>query len=79
MDGRRRKAGRKSRALLRRAERVIPGGVNSPVRAHAAVGGEPPFIARGKGAYVWDVDGRRYVDYVGSWGPLILGHADPAV
>ena len=58
---------------------MIPGGVNSPVRAHAAVGGEPPFIARGKGAYVWDVDGRRYVDYVGSWGPLILGHADPAV
>jgi glutamate-1-semialdehyde 2,1-aminomutase len=72
-------AGTKSRALLRRAERVIPGGVNSPVRAYAAVGGSPPFIARGKGAYVWDADGRRYVDYVGSWGPLILGHAHPAV
>ncbi len=64
---------------MRRAERVIPGGVNSPVRAYKAVGGSPPFIARGKGAYVWDVDGRRYVDYVGSWGPLILGHADPAL
>jgi glutamate-1-semialdehyde 2,1-aminomutase len=72
-------AGAKSRALLRRAERVIPGGVNSPVRAYAAVGGSPPFIARGKGAWVWDADGRRYVDYVGSWGPLILGHAHPAV
>jgi glutamate-1-semialdehyde 2,1-aminomutase len=58
---------------------VIPGGVNSPVRAYAAVGGSPPFIARGRGAYVWDADGRRYVDYVGSWGPLILGHAHPAV
>jgi glutamate-1-semialdehyde 2,1-aminomutase len=64
---------------MRRAERVIPGGVNSPVRAYAAVGGSPPFIARGRGAYVWDADGRRYVDYVGSWGPLILGHAHPAV
>jgi len=72
-------AGAKSRALLRRAERVIPGGVNSPVRAYAAVGGAPPFVARGKGAWVWDADGRRYVDYVGSWGPLILGHAHPAV
>ena len=58
---------------------MIPGGVNSPVRAYAAVGGSPPFIARGKGAHVWDADGRRYVDYVGSWGPLILGHAHPAV
>jgi glutamate-1-semialdehyde 2,1-aminomutase len=72
-------AGAKSRALLRRAERVIPGGVNSPVRAYTAVGGAPPFVARGKGAHVWDADGRRYVDYVGSWGPLILGHAHPAV
>ena len=72
-------AGRKSRALLHRAERVIPGGVNSPVRAYAAVGGSPPFIARGRGAYVVDADGRRYIDYVGSWGPLILGHAHPAV
>jgi glutamate-1-semialdehyde 2,1-aminomutase len=58
---------------------VIPGGVNSPVRAYTAVGGAPPFIARGKGAHVWDADGRRYIDYVGSWGPLILGHAHPAV
>ena len=64
---------------MRRAERVIPGGVNSPVRAYKAVGGSPPFIARGKGAYLWDADGRRYIDYVGSWGPLILGHAHPAV
>jgi glutamate-1-semialdehyde 2,1-aminomutase len=76
---RRTKPRNRSRALLRRAERVIPGGVNSPVRAYAAVGGSPPFIARGKGAYVFDADGRRYVDYVGSWGPLILGHAHPAV
>jgi len=72
-------AGPKSRALMRRAERVIPGGVNSPVRAFQAVGGSPPFIARGKGPHVWDADGRRYIDYVGSWGPLILGHADPGV
>ncbi len=64
---------------MRRAERVIPGGVNSPVRAYTAVGGSPPFLVRGKGAHVWDADGRRYVDYVGSWGPLILGHAHPAV
>jgi glutamate-1-semialdehyde 2,1-aminomutase len=58
---------------------VIPGGVNSPVRAYAAVGGAPPFVARGKGPHLWDADGRRYIDYVGSWGPLILGHAHPAV
>ncbi len=58
---------------------MIPGGVNSPVRAYGAVGGTPPFIASGKGAYLTDVDGNRYVDYVGSWGPLILGHAHPAV
>jgi glutamate-1-semialdehyde 2,1-aminomutase len=64
---------------MRRAERVIPGGVNSPVRAYQAVGGAPPFITRGKGPHIWDVDGRRYIDYVGSWGPLILGHAYPAV
>ncbi len=57
----------------------MPGGVNSPVRAFGAVGGEPVFIARGKGAYLWDVDGNRYVDYVCSWGPLILGHAPAAV
>jgi len=57
----------------------MPGGVNSPVRAYKAVGGTPPVVERGAGAYLWDADGRRYVDYVGSWGPLILGHAHPAV
>lgn len=69
----------KSRKLLDAARRVIPGGVNSPVRAFRAVGGEPPFIARGQGPYLWDEDGNRYIDYVLSWGPLILGHAHPAV
>jgi len=69
----------KSRELLVAAQKVIPGGVNSPVRAYRAVGGEPPFIERGKGAYLWDADGNRYIDYVLSWGPLILGHAHPAV
>jgi glutamate-1-semialdehyde 2,1-aminomutase len=64
---------------MRRAARVIPGGVNSPVRAYQAVGGAPPFVTRGKGPHIWDADGRRYIDYVGSWGPLILGHAHPAV
>jgi glutamate-1-semialdehyde 2,1-aminomutase len=64
---------------FRRAEAVIPGGVNSPVRAWKAVGGHPRFIARGSGAWVWDTEGRRYLDFVGSWGPLILGHAHPAV
>ncbi len=58
---------------------MIPGGVNSPVRAFAAVGGEPPFIARAEGAYLFDVDGKSYIDYVGSWGAAILGHAHPAV
>jgi glutamate-1-semialdehyde 2,1-aminomutase len=65
--------------LFGQAQARIPGGVNSPVRAFRAVGGTPRFIARGAGAYVWDVDGRRYIDYVGSGGPLILGHAHPAV
>lgn len=69
----------KSGELYAAARRVIPGGVNSPVRAFRAVGGEPLFIARGEGAYLWDADGNRYVDYVLSWGPLILGHAFPAV
>jgi glutamate-1-semialdehyde 2,1-aminomutase len=64
---------------MSRARRVIPGGVNSPVRAYGAVGGTPPFLVRGKGPSVWDADGNEYVDYVGSWGPLILGHAHPAV
>ena len=65
--------------LFARAHRTIPGGVNSPVRAFRSVGGAPCFFTRGQGAHVWDADGRRYVDYVGSWGPLILGHADPDV
>lgn len=65
--------------LFERAQRHIPGGVNSPVRAFRSVGGTPRFFARGSGAYVWDADGKRYIDYVGSWGPLILGHADPDV
>jgi glutamate-1-semialdehyde 2,1-aminomutase len=65
----------RSRALFEAAKRVIPGGVNSPVRAFRGVGGDPVFFARGKGAYVYDVDGNEYVDYVLSWGPLILGHA----
>ena len=69
----------RSRQLLRRARRVIPGGVNSPVRAFRAVGGEPPFLTRGQGAHVWDADGNRYIDYLGSWGPLIAGHAHPRV
>src|SRR5438445_7539251 len=61
------------------ASRVIPGGVNSPARAFGAVGGQPLFIARGEGPYLFDLDGHRYLDYVGSWGPLILGHAHPRV
>ena len=69
----------RSRKLLATAREVIPGGVNSPVRAFRAVGGEPPFIERGEGAFLWDADGNRYIDYVLSWGPLILGHAHPAV
>ncbi len=69
----------RSRALQTRAERLIPGGVNSPVRAFRSVGGTPPFLVRGLGAHVWDADGNRYIDYVGSWGPLILGHAPPEV
>ncbi|MBI3157519.1 MAG: glutamate-1-semialdehyde 2,1-aminomutase [Burkholderiales bacterium] len=62
-----------------RAQAVIPGGVNSPVRAFRAVGGTPRFIRRAQGAYLWDVEGRRYIDYIGSWGPMILGHGHPAV
>src|SRR5438067_13705741 len=62
-----------------RACRVIPGGVNSPARAFGAVGGQPPFIARGEGPFLYDIDGNQYLDYVGSWGPLILGHAHPRV
>lgn len=65
--------------LFAEAQRYIPGGVNSPVRAFKGVGGEPLFIARAEGAYLYDTDGRRYIDYVGSWGPMIAGHAHPAV
>src|SRR5438309_7875023 len=67
-----------SRRLQQRAESMIPGGVNSPVRAFRAVGGDPPFIVRGQGSRVWDAADNEYLDYIGSWGPLILGHADPA-
>ena len=69
----------RSQALQQRAERFFPGGVNSPVRAFRAVGGHPPFIERAEGAYLYDADGNRYIDYFGSWGPMILGHAFPPV
>ena len=69
----------KSEALFERAQRLIPGGVNSPVRAFRGVGGTPPFIASGAGSHIFDVDGREYIDYVGSWGPLLLGHRHHAV
>jgi glutamate-1-semialdehyde 2,1-aminomutase len=68
-----------SRELQLRAESLLPGGVDSPVRAFRAVGGDPPFVARAEGAYLWDADGNRYLDMFGSWGPMILGHAYPAV
>jgi glutamate-1-semialdehyde 2,1-aminomutase len=68
-----------SRRLQERAESMIPGGVNSPVRAFGSVGGDPLFVARGKGSHIWDADENEYIDYVGSWGPLILGHAAPEV
>jgi glutamate-1-semialdehyde 2,1-aminomutase len=70
---------RRSQSLFRRARNVIPGGVNSPVRAFRAVGLSPVFITRAKGAHLWDADGNRYIDYVCSWGPLILGHSHPRV
>ena len=66
-------------SLFSRAQQVIPGGVNSPVRAFRAVGGTPRFISRAEGAYMWDAEGQRYIDYIGSWGPMILGHGHPAV
>src|SRR5437588_834888 len=69
----------RSRDAFQRASRVIPGGVNSPARAFGGVGGQPLFIARGEGAYLHDLDGNQYLDYIGSWGPLILGHAHPRV
>src|ERR1700750_2786536 len=69
----------RSLELQQRAERYFPGGVNSPVRAFRAVGGHAPFIESGEGAYLTDADGNRYIDYFGSWGPMILGHAFPPV
>jgi glutamate-1-semialdehyde 2,1-aminomutase len=69
----------RSEAVFQRAQQVIPGGVNSPVRAFRGVGGHPPFIARGDGARLYDIDGNEYIDYVGSWGPLLLGHCYPAI
>ncbi len=68
-----------SEMLFARAQRLMPGGVNSPVRAFRSVGGAPPFLVRGQGAHVWDADGNEYVDFVGSWGPLLLGHCHPEV
>jgi glutamate-1-semialdehyde 2,1-aminomutase len=69
----------KSEELFRRAVELIPGGVNSPVRAFRSVGGNPPFIARGEGSHIFDADGNEYIDYVGSWGPLLLGHRHPEI
>jgi glutamate-1-semialdehyde 2,1-aminomutase len=69
----------KNESLFARARKIIPGGVNSPVRAFRAVGGTPRFIVRGEGSRIWDADGREYIDYVCSWGPLVLGHAEPDV
>ena len=69
----------KSQHLFIEAQKYIPGGVNSPVRSFRAVGGTPPFIARGRGSHVWDIDGNEYIDFLGSWGPLILGHANTNV
>ena len=72
-------AASRNAALFERAKNLIPGGVNSPVRAFKAVGGTPRFVTRAQGAYFWDADGQRYIDYIGSWGPMILGHGHPAV
>src|ERR1700683_3697769 len=69
----------RSQQLFERAKLSIPGGVNSPVRAYRSVGGSPPFIERGEGSHIFDADGNEYIDYVGSWGPLLLGHAHPAI
>src|SRR5229473_2204935 len=69
----------KSESLFRKAQEIIPGGVNSPVRAYRGVGGNPPFIARGQGSHIFDVDGNEYIDYVCSWGPLLLGHRHPVI
>ena len=71
--------GAKSRVLFEKARSLIPGGVNSPVRAGKAVGVDPPFITRAEGCYLWDADGNQYIDHVCSWGPMILGHGHPEV
>jgi glutamate-1-semialdehyde 2,1-aminomutase len=69
----------KSKEAFRQAKEVIPGGVDSPVRSFSSVGGVPPFISYGKGAYLYDIDGNAYVDFVQSWGPLIFGHSNPNI
>ena len=69
----------RSSALFEKAKTYFPGGVNSPVRAFRSVGGTPLFIERGKGSHIWDADGNEFIDYCGSWGPLILGHANDNV
>mgnify|MGYP003674151003 FL=1 len=69
----------KSQQLFARAQKHIPGGVNSPVRAFKAVGGTPPFITKADGPYLYDADGKEYIDYVQSWGPMVLGHNNPAI
>ena len=79
IDSKHAQAKQTNQGLFERAQRVIPGGVNSPVRAFRAVGGTPRFIARAQGPYMWDAEGQRYIDYIGSWGPMILGHGHPAV
>src|SRR4030065_223632 len=70
---------RKSADIMKRAVKLIPGGVNSPVRAFKAVGGNPPFISRASGSKIYDADSNEYIDYIGSWGPMILGHAHKGV
>ena len=69
----------KNQSLFLRAQKTTPGGVNSPVRAFRSVGGTPRFIMRAEGAYFWDAENTRYIDYIGSWGPAIVGHAHPTV
>ena len=69
----------KSQELFTKAQNYIPGGVNSPVRAYQSVGGTPPFITKGEGPYLYDEDGLRYIDYVNSWGPILLGHNHPDI
>src|SRR5512139_3525937 len=69
----------RNESLFELSQQVIPGGVNSPVRAFKSVGGTPVFFQRARGARFWDVDGKEYIDYVGSWGPMVLGHAHPEV